>query len=272
MGQEMFASRHRIRNAASSSTSASLVNRGNRLREDGGDNVTGGIQEVIGAEGTVLSLIHDVVDVGYEGVESWGENPDSGFVTVHRMTNVLTIRLAESIEQVYGADDDGLDGLEGRNVAGPVRAISPDRPVQVVETIEDLTVFEDELIGLSRDMRRWDVTVAGEVLQPLDPGGKKVGIFIQSIGLETTEDLGTEGVQVDGIPRVTDTAKVPLALASSLEGGRLELIPTTRPRHELVSRCRLKLVSITLQCNRLEPVLTAQDRAYREDTWIGGCN
>jgi len=36
----------------------------------------------------------------------------------------------------------------------------------------------------------------------LDPGGKGVDVFIQSMGFKTVEDLGTEGVEVDGIPPV----------------------------------------------------------------------
>jgi len=212
------------------------VNRGYRLREDSGDDVTGDIQEVVGAEGSVLSLSHDVVDVGREGVDSWDEDPSLGFARVRGMTKVLTVGLAESIEQVYGAGDDSLDGLVGRNVAGATGFINPGWSILVV-TSEDLTVFEEELIGLSCDMRRRDVTVAGEILQPLDPGGKEIGEFLQSVGLETVEDLGTECVEVDGIPLVTNTAEVPLCLGSSQE-----------------------------------VVLTAHHRAQREDAWIGGCN
>ena len=68
------------------------------LREDSGDDVTGGIQEVVSGEGSVLSLSHDVVDIGHEGVDNWDENPSLGFVRVHGMTKVLTMDLAESIK------------------------------------------------------------------------------------------------------------------------------------------------------------------------------
>ena len=102
------------------------MNRGHRLREDGGDDVTGGIQEVVGVEGSILSLSHDVVGVGHEGVDSWDKNPSSGFARVDGMTMVLTIGLAESTEQVYGAGDDVLYGLEGRNIASPAGVTSPD--------------------------------------------------------------------------------------------------------------------------------------------------
>lgn len=184
------------------------------------------------------------------------------------MTKVLTIGFAESSEQIYGAGDDALDGLDGRNVVGP------DRPVQVVETTENLTVFEEEVIGLGHDMRRWNVTVAGEVLQPLDPGGKEVGVFIQSVGPETIDDLGTERVEVDGIPLVTNTTIVPPYPSSSLEVGNLELIPTTHYRHEFgsVIRHRLVFVSITLRSDGLELVLTARNRTQRENIRVGGCN
>ena len=104
-------------------------------------------------------------------------------------------------------------------------------------TGEDLTVFEEELIGLSCDVGRRDVTVAGEVLQPLDSGGKEIVVFIQSLGFETVKDLRTKGVEVDGIPLVKNTGEVPLCLGSGQE-----------------------------------VVLTAHDRAQRKDTWIGGCN
>jgi len=39
-----------------------------------------------------------------------------------------------------------------------------------------------------------------EVLQALDPGGEVFDVFIQPVGLETIEDAGTEGVEVDGLP------------------------------------------------------------------------
>jgi hypothetical protein len=65
------------------------------------------------------------------------------------------------------------------------------------------TVFEEKVIGLSGHLRSRDV-VGGEVLQPLDPGGEVVDVFIQSVGLETIEDLGTEDVEVDVLPLTTE--------------------------------------------------------------------
>ena len=46
------------------------MNKGHRLSEDGRKDVTGGIQEVTGIEGTVLSLGLEVVDLRQEGIHS----------------------------------------------------------------------------------------------------------------------------------------------------------------------------------------------------------
>lgn len=64
-------------------------------------------------------------------------------------------------------------------------------------TGEDLAVFE-EVVSLSRDLRMRNVA-GEEVLQPLDPGGEVLDVFVWSVGLETIEDSGTGGVEADSL-------------------------------------------------------------------------
>jgi len=45
---------------------ASVINQDHRNSEDGKNDVTGGVQEVTGVEGTVLSLSLELVDLSQE--------------------------------------------------------------------------------------------------------------------------------------------------------------------------------------------------------------
>jgi len=175
----MFASCHQIRNATSSSASGSAhaVDQGYHLSEHRREDVTGGIQEVTSVEGSVPSLSLEVVDFRQEGVDGIG--------------------LPKTTEQVGSAGDEVLELSEDLSVDHDITSL--DWLVHV-ETCEDLIIFTEEGVGLSRDLRRRDV--AREVFQPLDPGGKDVDVFVQSMGPETVEYLGAEGVKVDGISLV----------------------------------------------------------------------
>lgn len=116
---------------------------------------------------------------------------------MQKRSKVLTIRLVKITEQVDGVEDEVLELGEDLSVDHDITSLNW---LINAETCENLIVFEEEGVGLSRDLRRRDV--AREVLQPLDPGGKDVDIFVQSVGPETVEYLGAEGVEVDGISLV----------------------------------------------------------------------
>lgn len=131
-------------------------------------------------------------------------------------TRALTIGLAKSMKQVDGAvgevlelsedlrvdyDPTSLDSLVLETTdpsTGGTDITGVDRLVRI-ETGKDLAVFKEEVVSLSRDLVMR--SIAGEdVLQPLNPGGEVLDVFIQSVGLETVEDLVTESVEVDDLP------------------------------------------------------------------------
>ena len=153
---------------------AGVVNQDHRNLEDGKDDVTGGVQEVTGVEGTVLSLDLEVVDLSQEVLNSWDGGPGSAFVRVHRRAKILTIGLAESTEQVDSAVDEALELSKDLAIDHDIASLNW---FIHVETGEDLTVFEEEIVGLCCDKRGRDVA-GEEVLQPLNPGGEVLDVFI----------------------------------------------------------------------------------------------
>jgi len=155
---------------------ADVVSQGRGLSDDGRHDVTGSPQEVFSVEGSVLSLDLELVDLRQESVNGIGP--------------------AENTEQVGGADNEVLELREGLGVDHEIASLDW---LIGIETGEDLTVFEEEVLRLSLDVRLRDVA-GEEVLQPLDPGGEVFDVLIQPGRLETTENLGTQGVEIDGIP------------------------------------------------------------------------
>lgn len=95
---------------------------------------------------------------------------------------MLTVGLAKATKRVDSVGDEVPEPSKGLSV-------DHDRFVHAL-TCEDLIVFAEEVVGPSCDLRRRNV--ARKVLQLLDASGKSVDVFVQSVGLETAKDLGTE--------------------------------------------------------------------------------
>jgi len=183
---------------------------------------------------------------------------------VHRRVKILTIGLAESTEQVDSAVDEAPE--LSKDLAIDYDIASLDWFVHV-EAGEDLTVFEEEEVGLCRD--KCGRNVAGEeVLQPLNPGGEVLDVFIQSVGRETGEDLVTDGVEIDSLPLTESGSDGDIGVEGQAKSHE------ARPRNTAgdtdVQR-RLPLRSNT--SNRLDLVFAIwQGNLNWADTWVGGCN
>ena len=143
------------------------------------------------------------------------------FARVHEVrAKVLTTRIAKCTEQVYSVVDKVLELTEDLIVDHDVTSL--DWFVHV-EAGEDLAVFEEEVVSLSRDLRVRNV--AGEdVLQPLNPGGEVLDVYVQPVGLETVGNLVTESIEVfDGLPlnQVRDgDADIDIGQVREYHGGR----------------------------------------------------
>ena len=177
---------------------------------------------------------------------------------------VLTTGLAKSTEQVDSAIDKVLELSEDLTVDHRTMRVTRFDWFVHVEAGEDLLVFEEEVVSLSRDLCVRNVT-GEDVLQPLNPGGEVLDVFIQPVGFKTVDDLVTEHIEVDGFPPQVRDGDVTIDTGVGIKPREYHGGPLGNIDIDLGARARNEVIPL-----RDFDRLNWQGNLDWADTWVDG--